>query len=71
MSKFDKYLMEKSKPLTAYKITYDDGTTSTTDMAADITLADAKKYFIGKPFTVETKNGKETKRKAIKVEKIN
>jgi hypothetical protein len=61
--------LEESK-LTAYKITYDDGSTSSTNMAAGVTLDDAKKYFIGKTFTDEDHKGKETKRKAVKVELI-
>jgi len=34
-------------PLTAYKITYSDGTVIKTSTAADVTLGDAEKYFIG------------------------
>jgi len=41
---------EKYPPLTAYKITYSDGSTSSTNMAAGVTLEDAEKYFIGQWF---------------------
>jgi hypothetical protein len=39
-------------PLTAYEITYEDGSTSRTNMAADVTLEDAARYFVGKRFNV-------------------
>lgn len=34
-------------PLTAYRVTRSDGSSYVTDMAADVTLADARAYFIG------------------------
>ena len=36
--------------LTAYEITYKDGQTTRTNMAAGVTLEQAKAYFIGKRF---------------------
>jgi hypothetical protein len=34
-------------PLTAYRVTRSDGSSYVTDMAADVTLADARAYFVG------------------------
>ena len=44
--------MKTYPPLTAYRITYADGSTSVTSMAAGITLEDAQNYFIGHYFDV-------------------
>jgi len=54
-------------PLTAFRIYYNDGTQSVTNMAAGVTLEQAERHFVGKTFEVtET-----TFRTAIKVEQIN
>ena len=45
-------LNEIYPPLTAYRIIYEDGSTSETNMAAGVTLEDAQKYFIGKYFNL-------------------
>lgn len=55
--------------LTSYKITYADGSTSLTDMAAGITLADAQKYFIGQRFD-RGAYPVENMQEAVKVEQI-
>lgn len=53
-------------PLTAFRIFYDDGSTSETNMAASTTLADAIAYFVGRRFEItET-----TFRTAVRVEEI-
>lgn len=44
--------MKTCPPLTAYKITYSDGTEISINMAADVTLPDAVKYFVGQRFDV-------------------
>ena len=56
---YDKYehisgltLTEEFPPLTAYRITYQDGSTSETSMAAGVTLDQAREYFIGKYFNL-------------------
>lgn len=52
--------------LTTFKITYDDGNVTTTEMAAGVTLQMAQNHFIGHRFEItET-----TFRTAVKVEKI-
>lgn len=37
-------------PLTAYRVTLSDGTSYVTNMAAGVTLEEARAYFIGQPF---------------------
>lgn len=56
--------------LPAFKITYHDGSDYVTSMARGVTLEDARDYFLGQTFvTDEDENtGKETKRRAVKVE---
>lgn len=55
--------------LTAYKITYADGSTTSTNMAAGVTLEDAQKYFIGQRFDLGA-YPVENMQEAIKVEQI-
>jgi len=69
-------IMEESKkyapkypPLTAYKITYSNGSTSKTNMAAGVTLEDAQKYFIGNQFDLGAFDV-ENMQTAVSVEKI-
>ncbi len=38
------------QPLTAYRVTYADGTEYVTNMAANVTLEEARRYFSGKFF---------------------
>ena len=42
----------KYLPLTAYRVTYDDGTSRVTDMAATVTLQMARDYFLGHRFEI-------------------
>lgn len=56
--------------LTSYKTTYTDGSTTLTNMAAHITLADAEKYFIGQCFDLGA-YPVENMQLAVKVEQIN
>jgi len=57
--------------LTAYKITKSNGETYATSMAANVTLAMAKDYFMGKTFVDEDpETGKETTWHVVKVEEI-
>jgi hypothetical protein len=62
--------IKEHKPLTAYRITYSDGSTSSTNMAADVTLEDAEKYFIGQWFNLGMYGIKENMQTAVKVEVI-
>ena len=55
--------------LTAYKITYADGSTSSTNMAAHVTLDNAKKYFIGERFDLGV-YPQENMQEVVKVEHI-
>ncbi len=57
-------------PLTAYKITTAGGKSWTTNMAAGITLEDAKKYFIGHQFNVGMYGFNEDMQTAIEVEEV-
>jgi len=53
-------------PLTAYRVFYDDGSTSETNMAAGVTIDDAARHFVGHRFELtET-----TFRTAVRVERI-
>ena len=54
--------------LTAYRITYSDGNVTDTNMAANVTLEDARKYYIGKWFDVGAWDEKLAQ--AVNVEKI-
>jgi hypothetical protein len=45
------YLTDKMKPLPAFKITLNDGSSYVTSMAHGVTLEQAKAYFLGQPFT--------------------
>lgn len=56
-------------PLTAYKVTYRDGSTTSTNMAAGVTLEDAQKYFVGKWFARGTYPD-DTMKQAVSVESI-
>ena len=58
------------EPLTAYRVTYRDGSTTSTNMAAGVTLDQAKAYFIGKWFNLEMYGIKENMQEAISVEAI-
>jgi hypothetical protein len=64
--------MEKTTypPLTAYRVTYHDGSTTSTSMAASVTLDDAKKYFIGQWFNFGDVDGPDVMKRAINVEAI-
>ena len=55
--------------LTSYKITYADGSTTSTNMAAGVTLEDAKAYFIGERFDLGV-YPVENMQTAVKVEVI-
>lgn len=55
--------------LTAYKITYADGSTTSASMAAGVTLEDAKAYFIGKQFGLGVYPA-ENMQEAVNVEQI-
>ena len=55
--------------LTAYKITFEDGSTMSTSMASTVSLEDAKKYYIGQYFNMGV-YPKEKMLKAVKVEKL-
>lgn len=56
--------------LPAYRVTYDDGESYVTRMAAGITLAMAQAYFVGKTLVTHEcfVTGKETKKTITKVE---
>lgn len=54
-------------PLTAYKITLSDGSSYVTSMAAGVTLADARSYFLGQWFT---QSDEVTKLQAVGVESV-
>lgn len=56
--------------LTAYKITYADGTEISTNMAAGITLEDAEKYFLGKHFDIGGSGELDNIQIAVKVEEL-
>jgi len=57
----------ETKPLTAYRVTYDNGDVENVNMAAGVTLQQAQAYFVGQRFEItET-----TFRTAIKVENEN
>lgn len=56
--------------LTAYKVYLNDGTDYVTNMAKDVTLERAQKYFVGQWFVEETDGGQEIARQAIKVETV-
>jgi hypothetical protein len=58
-----------SKPLPAYKITHADGSSYVTSMAANVTLADARAYFIGQVQTGEVISGRETRSTVVAVER--
>ena len=55
--------------LTAYRITYADGTVEQTNMAANVTLEDARQYFSGKWFDLVI-YPEERLVKAVNVERI-
>lgn len=55
--------------LTAYRITYADGTVEQTNMAANVTLEDARQYFSGKWFDLGI-YPEERLVKAVNVERI-
>lgn len=57
--------------LTAYRVTYDDGSSYCTAMAAGVTLTDARNYFMGKTFVDECpETGRETRRVVTQVEEV-
>jgi hypothetical protein len=60
----------KYEPLTAYRITYRDGSTTSTNMAAGVTLEDAKKHFIGAWFNFGDVDGPDVMVQAVSVEKL-
>ena len=55
--------------LTAYEITYENGQTTRTNMAANVTLEQAKAYFIGKRFDLGA-FGKENMQVATDVKEL-
>jgi len=56
--------------LTAFEITYSDGSVSRTNMAAGVTLEEAQEYFIGKRFDVGMYGIKENMQEAVKVTRL-
>lgn len=42
--------MSQYSPLSAFRVAYDDGSTQDTNMAAGITLEEARAYFVGQRF---------------------
>lgn len=52
--------------LTAFRVYYDDGTSGDTNMAANVTLEEAQKYFVGNTFEVTERKF----RTAVRVEKL-
>lgn len=59
--------MSKYPPLTAFRITFDDGSVMETNMAAGITLAEATAYYVGQRFG---NSDERTFRTGVKVEQI-
>jgi len=57
-------------PLTAYKITYSDGEITRANMAAGVTLEEARAYYVGKWFNFGDVNGPDMMKQAISVEEI-
>jgi hypothetical protein len=57
----------KYPPLTAFRITFDDGSVIATNMAAGITLAEATAYYVGQRFVNQDEV---TFRTGVKVEQI-
>ncbi len=62
-------LAPKYPPLTTYKITYGNGMTTVTSMAAGITLDEARAYYIGQWFDLGI-NDREDMQQAVDVEEI-
>jgi hypothetical protein len=58
-----------SDKLPAYRITFDDGDTIETSMAADVTLEDAKAYYLGNQFNLGD-GPKDRMATAVKVEQL-
>jgi hypothetical protein len=58
------------QPLTAYRVTYHDGSTTSTSMAAGVTLDDARAYFIGQWFNFGDVDGPDVMKQAVSVESI-
>lgn len=58
-------------PLAAYRVHRSDGTSYVTNMAAAVTLADARAYFLGKTFTDECpETGRETTWRCVGVTEL-
>ena len=57
--------MRTHKPLTSYRIHLDDGTSYCTNMAAGVTLAEARTYYLGARFE---QPDEKTMRRVIRVE---
>ena len=56
--------------LTAYRVTYRDGSTTSTNMAAGVTLADARNYYIGQWFNFGDVDGPDVMKQAVGVEAV-
>lgn len=54
-------------PLTAWRVTYDDGSVQVQDAAADITLEEARKYWVGQRFV---RSDEKTFRTGVTVEQV-
>lgn len=60
-----------SKPLTAYRVHLSNGTSYVTSMAADVTLGDASRYFVGSVLTDENpETGEESSLYPVRVESM-
>ena len=62
--------MKTYPPLTAYRITYRDRSTTSTSMAAGVTLDDAQKHYVGKWFNFGDVDGPDVMKQAVSVEAI-
>jgi hypothetical protein len=57
-------------PLTAYRVTYSDGSATNNSMASHVTLADAQAYYVGKWFNLGFGGNGENMQQAVSVEAI-
>ena len=62
--------MKTYPSLTAYRVTYRDGSTTSTNMAAGVTPEDAQAYYVGKWFNFGDVDGPDVMKQAVKVEAI-
>lgn len=54
--------------LRSFTVTFDDGSTLSTNMNGKITDAEIRAHYVGQPFTDEDHNGKETTRRGVSVQ---